>query len=239
MVKVMVAIDAENISPKLLFGIDELAQEMGEVVCRRAFGDFTMPRMRLWHETLSESSYEQIETPHIRSKNVADMALVIDVIDEVYRCSPQIVVLGTGDGDFVPLVSKLRSKGIEVIGVGTLEASKHFREACTDFRTTDAISPKPAQQHQFPPLPKHISKILLRVAGELMRQTRRNDWISISIVGDVINNNQYDLNLKQAGIGSLSEAISRHPSFEMKREGKNVFFRRKERELSCGMSMTS
>jgi hypothetical protein len=230
MVRVLSAIDCENISHKLLSGIEALAVERGEVVCRRAFGDFTMPRMKPWQELLGASAYEQIDTPHIRSKNVADMALVIDVIDEIYKSCPDVVILGTGDGDFVPLVTRLRSKGIEVIGVGTLEASRHFRDACTEFKTATDLSPSFTPTALVQPLPKHISKTLLRIAGELMRNSRRNDWIAISMIGDAISNGHHELNLKQAGIGSLSEAISRHPNFEVMRDGKNVYFRRRERE---------
>lgn len=227
MVKVIVAVDAENVSHKLLSSIEQYAAGLGSVVCRRVFGDFSMPRMRSWQDALQESLFQKVETPHIRCKNVADMTMIIDIIEEIHTHSPDIVIIGTGDGDFVPLVTRLKEKGIQVIGVGTLEASRHFREACSDFKTIEMLDPTPLTDNSSPPLPKYISKTILRVAAELMRNSRKNDWIAISNVGDAISSGAYELNLRQHGIANLSEAIGRHPAFEMMREGKNVFFRKK------------
>lgn len=43
-----------------------------------------------------------------------DIEITIDVLKVVYQVKPDIIVLGTGDGDFLPLVKELRKLGIRV-----------------------------------------------------------------------------------------------------------------------------
>jgi uncharacterized LabA/DUF88 family protein len=60
------------------------------------------------------------------------MGMAIDAITMADKLD--VVVLGTGDGDFVPLVEYLHSKGcqVEVISFGK-SASGHLREVADDF----------------------------------------------------------------------------------------------------------
>lgn len=43
-----------------------------------------------------------------------DVEMVLDILEFVEKTKPNIVVLVTGDGDFIPLVQKLRMQGIRV-----------------------------------------------------------------------------------------------------------------------------
>jgi uncharacterized LabA/DUF88 family protein len=43
-----------------------------------------------------------------------DVEIAMDVMETVHQVRPDIIVLGTGDGDFVPLILRVRSLGVRV-----------------------------------------------------------------------------------------------------------------------------
>lgn len=237
MTSVLVAVDAENISYRLLSSIDQMASRVGDVLERRVFGDFEMPRMKPWEEVSRLLEYEQVNSPHIRSKNIADMTMIIEIMESVYEKHPDVVVIGSGDGDFVPLVNKLRSKNIVVIGAGTVEASNHFKQACSFFRVPDDLSIEVAKHEQVI-LPKSVSKLLARIAGAILKDYRRHEWVPISLIGAELIKHNITLDLKNLGIGSLYQAYQHHMSFEIERVGNQMCVRRKaltnERRASLG-----
>ena len=62
------------------------------------------------------------------TKNTTDMALAVDAMELALQVpAPQLVVIGSGDADFLPLVVRLRERGIRMVCVS--ERSKMAREA--------------------------------------------------------------------------------------------------------------
>ena len=63
-----------------------------------------------------------------------DIELTLDIVDYVTTVRPEIVILITGDGDFVPLVNWLRMGGIRV-EVGGIDSSmsQDLRESSNDY----------------------------------------------------------------------------------------------------------
>ena len=234
MSNVLVAVDAENISYRLLNGIDGLANRLGTVVGKKVFGDFEMPRMKPWTDVSKNLGYEKIESPHIRSKNIADMTMIIDIMEDVFEMSPDIVVIGTGDGDFVPLVNKLKSKGIVVVGAGTLESSNHFKQACNFFRVPDEIT---ISSETKALLPKSMSKVLSRISAKILKDYRRQEWVPISILGDEISNQRLSFDYRKLGFANLTDALLVHPGFEVKKINNISSFRKRplnlERVKNC------
>ena len=63
-----------------------------------------------------------------------DIEMVLDVTDYVHRAKPEIVLLITGDGDFVPLVAWLRLRGVRVEVASTPRSiSQDLREAANGY----------------------------------------------------------------------------------------------------------
>lgn len=237
MTSVMIAVDAENISYKMLPGIEAMASKMGDVISRKVFGDFEMLRMRPWLSVSNCNNYLMVNSPHIKSKNIADMTMIIEIMEAVFERKPDVVVIGTGDADFVPLVNKLRSKGIVVIGAGTPESSHHFKQACDFFKMPDLDEPSlGAKAEASIELPKSISKMLSRIAAQVLRDYRRHEWVPISRLGDELSKQKINTDFRHLGISSLSEALVMHLGFEVQKEGKLVSFRRKglTNERQCG-----
>lgn len=229
MTSVLIAVDAENVSHKLLPGIDSLGLEYGEVIGRKVFGDFDMLRMRPWIEASRNNLYTMVNSPHVKSKNIADMTMIIEIMEAVFEWRPDVVVIGTGDGDFIPLANKLRSKGITVIGAGAQESSNHFKQACDSFRIPALFdsSGSRSPSDETITLPKSISKMLSRIASQILKQYHRHEWVPISRLGDELYRQNINLDLRKLGIVTLSEAIFLHTGFEVQKEGKQVSFRKK------------
>lgn len=110
-------IDADNFSSPAW--IDEafkfLERTEGPVAIRRAYGSAENLK------GLSETLRTQAIRPFVNmsmTKNSTDMALAVDAME--LACSeprPKIIVFGSGDSDFVPLVVRLRERGIKVFCV--------------------------------------------------------------------------------------------------------------------------
>ena len=110
--------------------------ERGRVVVRRAYGDWTL--FKDYREGLVGQRIELIEIPQrtgMTRKNAADIKLAVDAIEFAFqREFITTFVIGSGDSDFTPLVSKLRELNRRVIGVGVEgSTSELLPGACDEF----------------------------------------------------------------------------------------------------------
>jgi hypothetical protein len=75
------------------------------------------------------------------TKNTTDIALAVDAME--FACQtpqPGMVIIGSGDADFVPLVVRLRERGIRVVCVS--ERSKMGREAVAAYDRVVLVGPE-------------------------------------------------------------------------------------------------
>lgn len=105
-------IDADNLSAE---GVGEalahLSRDGLRVTLRRAYGS---------HETLAAIKdllhAEGFRAIVNQGKGTTDAGLVVDVMDLLHAdCLPRLIAVGSGDGDFAPLVVRLREAGMRVI----------------------------------------------------------------------------------------------------------------------------
>lgn len=132
--RIAVLIDAENISANYAEALFEEIAKRGKISFCRAYGDFNAERLRIWEEKFAElgiSSFQQDTVSNY--KNAADIALVIGAMDLLHWKRAERFYIVTNDGDFTPLANKLKSVGLDVIGVGTSKVSRAFQIACNDF----------------------------------------------------------------------------------------------------------
>lgn len=120
-------IDADNFSSPAW--IDEAFRKLekteGTISIRRAYG--SAENLKGLSETLrvwAVRPYVNLPIP----KNTTDMSLAVDAMEVACTTpSPQQIVIGSGDLDFVPLVVRLRERGIKVVCV--TERSKFALDA--------------------------------------------------------------------------------------------------------------
>jgi len=105
-------IDADNLSPDgMERGLAELGERGLNVIVRRAYGS---------HETLAVIK-DFLQAHGVRAvvnqgKGTTDAALVVDAMDLLHgHRLPGVVAIGSGDGDFAPLVVRLREAGCRVL----------------------------------------------------------------------------------------------------------------------------
>ncbi len=122
----------------------EKAREYGRIVSATAYADWTDGDFRdapptLYSNGISPRYISARYFPGGRSQkrrtNSIDVMLAVECADFLHT-HPQVdtYVLVTGDGDFIPLVSLLRSKGKNVVVIGVSEAtSYHLIESADHF----------------------------------------------------------------------------------------------------------
>jgi len=122
----------------------EKAREYGRIVSATAYADWTDGDFRQAPPTLYSNGispryisarYFPGGRSHKRRTNSIDVMLAVECSDFLHG-HPQVgtYVLVTGDGDFIPLVSLLRSRGKKVVVIGVSEAtSYHLIESADEF----------------------------------------------------------------------------------------------------------
>lgn len=146
-------IDADNLSSP--GWVDEAFKALeaaeGSLAVRRAYG--STENLKGLADTLRTWAIRPFVNLSL-SKNTTDIALAADAME--FACqqpAPAMIVIGSGDADFVPLVVRLRERGIQVVCVS--EASKMAPEAVPAYdrvlyvgparsARTSAPSPAPA-----------------------------------------------------------------------------------------------
>ncbi|XGV88336.1 MAG: NYN domain-containing protein [Limnothrix sp. BL-A-16] len=145
--KVAIFLDVENLSGWLKADggetLLERANELGRVVVRRAYGDFSIQSVSVRQPELNLLGFEFVHVYHpVKGKNSADIQIVVDVMEYLARVPDlEWVVLATGDSDFSPLFRRLRELGKSVVGVGPRSAlSEAVKKSCNRFIYIDEES---------------------------------------------------------------------------------------------------
>lgn len=120
-------VDADNLSSPdwVNEALEILEASEGAIAVRRAYG--SAENLKGLSETLRTWAIRPFVNLSL-SKNTTDIALASDAME--FACqmpAPSMIVVGSGDADFVPLVVRLRERGIKVVCVS--ERSKMASEA--------------------------------------------------------------------------------------------------------------
>ncbi len=150
--KVAIFLDVENLSGWLKVDggetLLERANELGRVIVRRAYGDFSIASVSVRQPELNLLGFEFVHVYHpVKGKNSADIQIVVDVMEYLARIPDlEWIVLATGDSDFSPLFRRLRELGKSVVGVGPRSAlSEAVKKSCNRFIYIDEESTSDGQ----------------------------------------------------------------------------------------------
>ncbi len=133
----------------------------GRVVLRYAYGDWRQQEQT--PRSLAAAGFELQSTVRLShmSKNLVDMQMVVDAMETLvdgHQFSTYVLV--TGDRDFVPLVSALRKRGKQVIGIGLRHTtSQSLVDLCDHYYYYDDLV-KMRQQERTDKVGEWLKKAL-------------------------------------------------------------------------------
>jgi uncharacterized LabA/DUF88 family protein len=112
--------DIENVTPpagtNYVQAVIDAVSKDGRLSYAMAFGDWNNGSIRNAAYELSVNNFELIHTPHKHKKNSADMSLIANGVELIFKY-PHIdkFVLISGDGDFRPLLLSFKKYGKETL----------------------------------------------------------------------------------------------------------------------------
>ena len=234
-----VLIDADNTSARYAAAIFDEIGTLGEANVRRIYGDFTGTRLGGWDSAVqSLAILQHQQRSNTTGKNAADIALVIDAMDLMYKGKLDGFCLVTSDSDFTRLAQRLREDGLVVYGFGERKTPEAFRSACTRFiyvenlidlpetAPAEAVSGKAVAEKKKEPASKAVPTIRKAMAG----MEDEDGWVSLAGVGSRIGHIAPDFDPRTFGCAKLSTLVEKSGGFEVKRSGeKHVMIRGKQR----------
>jgi uncharacterized LabA/DUF88 family protein len=118
--------------------LELLVRDYGNASIRRAYADWSRPEFGRYQESLAQNGITLIQVTRFgaQQKNAADILMAVDAM-EVLITHPDVgtFLLVAGDGDYSPLVQRLREFGKRVVGVGTrASASKRLIAVCSEYK---------------------------------------------------------------------------------------------------------
>jgi hypothetical protein len=119
-------IDGENVSPDHAGAILRALQPLGALDILRVYGNIAqIPR---W------DAQPRFRTIHSGTgKNATDILLTVDAMEAAFAFGADTIVIGSSDGDYHHLATRLRESRRRVIGIGEAKAPQTFRAACSRF----------------------------------------------------------------------------------------------------------
>lgn len=149
--KIAILIDGDNAQPSLLPEMLVEAGKHGQVTVRRIYGDWTTNNMNSWKEVLNYHAFQPIQQfRYTIGKNATDSAMIIDAMDILHSGVVDGFCLVSSDSDYTRLATRIREKGVFVMGIGEKKTPKAFVNACDVFVFTEnlAAEKKAARQKQ-------------------------------------------------------------------------------------------
>jgi uncharacterized LabA/DUF88 family protein len=148
--QVAVFIDLENLAlgagedlpgqadPTPYKALELLCRDYGNTSIRRAYADWSRPEFGRYQNSMAQNGITLIQVTRFgaQQKNAADILMAVDAM-EVLITHPDVgtFLLVAGDGDYSPLVQRLREWGKRVVGVGTkASASSRLVAVCSEYK---------------------------------------------------------------------------------------------------------
>jgi len=227
-VRIAVLIDADNTSPKYAEAIlDELAK-YGTPTIKRAYGDFSSPRLGGWTRQLNARAIRAMhQNAYTSGKNSTDSALIIDAMDLLYDGNVEAFAIVTSDSDFTSLAVRLRESGKTVYGLGQKKTPVSLQNACDRFIMLEVLgtdqdddSDDEAADGADEPAPQLNLQSALSKA---VNATADDDgWTTLGAIGNHLARSHPSWDPRTFGHGKLSTLVADQPYLETRSAGNHV-----------------
>jgi len=118
--------------------LTRLSRSYGNASVRRAYADWANPLFGSHQDDLAMNGVDLIQVARvgIQNKNAADIRMAVDAMETlIVHPEISVFILVSGDGDYSPLVQRLREFGKWVVGVGTeANASRKLVSVSSEYK---------------------------------------------------------------------------------------------------------
>jgi hypothetical protein len=227
---VALLIDADNASPDALDPVLTVLAELGTVNIRRAYGNWSKSELKGWASIIHRHAIDpQQQFDLTKGKSSTDMKMIIDAMDLLYGGRVQGFGIMSSDSDFMPLAMRIKQEGMPVYGFGTSRTPESFREACSRFIDTAALTAAraPSRSNSAAPAKPPVDAKLRTLIAEAYDAVRHDadGFASLSAVGQHASNRS-SFDARNYGFKRLSDLIASLPGFEVERREAGPFVRR-------------
>lgn len=166
--KLALLIDGDNVSATYMPLIMREAEMIGVVAIRRLYGQFKSGKMKSWLKQLEVFDLTPVNvSPLTRGKNATDMKLVIEAMDMLSGRGFDGFLIASSDGDFTPLVARIRASAVACYGFGMKKAPAAYKAEFDRFFECDtalAAEKKAAPRRAATPASKPAGPAPVRAA---------------------------------------------------------------------------
>lgn len=237
--RIAMLIDGDNAQPSLISNMLAEASKYGMVIIRRIYGDWTTANMSGWKDTLQSYAIQPIQQfRYTIGKNATDSAMIIDAMDILYEKGVDGFCLVSSDSDYTRLATRIREKGIFVMGIGKKTTPRAFVNACEVFVFTENLLAETAapQRHaggkksngsvqaEPEPAPSPEALALLKRAFDLAVQD--DGWAFLGVMGSHVRQLDPSFDPRTFGYKQLSALVKAYSKvFEVKtgKKGDGTF----------------
>ena len=128
----------DQANPAPYEALTRLCRGYGNASVRRAYADWANPLFGTHQDDLAMNGVDLIQVARVgvQNKNAADIRMAVDAMETlIVHPEVSVFVLVSGDGDYSPLVQRLREFGKWVVGVGTeANASRKLVSVCSEYK---------------------------------------------------------------------------------------------------------
>ena len=216
--RLAVLIDADNVNADHAEAIFKEIASIGEASVRRAFGDWSSPRLKKWKdkESLLGLVADQ-QSSNTKGKNASDIGLVIAAMDYLHQGIFDAFVLISSDSDFTRLASRIREQGIDVLGIGEMKTPEAFISACSKFIYIENLEPEDEKNvsnaeksEKNPP-----TKVVPLVLAAMRAIDPEGEWYSLGPLGQKLTQTNNDFDSRTYGSSKLSDLLRKTGKFDV------------------------
>ncbi|WP_404339625.1 NYN domain-containing protein [Pseudoalteromonas mariniglutinosa] len=221
--KLAVLIDSDNTQHSKLHLIIEELSGFGQIVVKRAYGDFSSEHLKNWKAPLNEMAIQpRQQFAYTTGKNSTDSTMIIDAMDLLYAGRFDAFALVSSDSDFTSLATRLRESEIQVIGVGKTTTPVSFKNACDDFIAIENLEPSNEDDEQTLTFSQELERELWRLMHQAWQNYRDDSgWAKLGEVGKYLKRIKSDFDTRNYGLKKLSDFFEVHSSRYETRTTKN------------------
>ncbi|UHD16665.1 NYN domain-containing protein [Thiocapsa bogorovii] len=217
--KLAVLIDADNAQASIVEGLLAEVAKYGTAHVKRIYGDWTLPNLGSWKETLLRHSIQPMQQfRYTKGKNATDGAMMIDAMDLLYSRNFDGFCIVSSDSDFTRLASRLRESGMTVYGFGEQKTPEPFVAACDKFVFTEVLREGAAGDSTTRKSGKDLQrdiKLVNLLRAALDGAADDTGWAGLGAVGSAIAKRSPEFDSRNYGYAKLSGLLKAIQLFEI------------------------